>query len=127
MGPAPLSGLPSWPKSSWDIKSPPWTVGKGDQEEYRDAAKLWQTFHNALPDSISNEIPTALQAVCLKSQLFGRAKDRYSGVSDPQLMEANAIHVIVGQIYQKDALSVGVRPIEHLIKSGTLVAVTMRP
>lgn len=106
MGPALTSNLPSRPKFFWDAKSPPWTDGKGDQEEYRDSVKLWQTFHNALPDSNSNMIPTALQAVCLKSQLYGRAKDLCSGISEAELVAEGAVDLLVGEIYQKDALTV---------------------
>ena len=82
MGPVPQTNLPIRPKFSWDAKSPPWTDGKRDQQEYRDAVKLWQTFHDSLPNSNSNKIPSALQAVCLKSQLYGRAKDLCSGITD---------------------------------------------
>lgn len=85
---------------------PPWTDVKGDQEEYRYAVKFRQTFHNTLPNSNSNKIPTALQAICLKSQLYGRAKDLCSGISDGQLTAEDAVNHIVGKIYQKDALSV---------------------
>ena len=106
MGLAHQLSLPSRPKFSWDVKSPPWTDGKGDQEEYRNAVKLWQMFHNTLPDSNSNQIPTALQAICLKSQLFGRAKDLCSGIPDDQLVGDDAVNLIVGNIYQIDALTV---------------------
>lgn len=106
MSSAPQASLSSRPKFSWDAMSPPWTDGKGDQEEYRDAVKLWQTFHNRLPESNSNKIQAALQAVYLKSQLYVRAKDLCSGISDSQLTEENAVDLIVGKIYQKDALSV---------------------
>lgn len=107
MGPAPQNkDLPSRSKFSWDAKSPPWTDGKGDQVEYRDAVALWQTFHNALPDNNRNKIPTALQAICLKSQLFERVKDLCSGVTDEQLVSEDAVSLIVGQIYKRDDLSV---------------------
>ena len=106
MGPAPQSNLLSRPKLSWDVKSPPWTDGKGDQEEYRNAVNLWQTFHNTSPDSNSNKIPQALQAIFLKSKLFCRPKDLCSGISDDQLVGNNAVNLIVGNIYQRDALTV---------------------
>lgn len=106
MGPAPQSGLLFRPEFSRDAKSPPRTDGKGNQGEYRDAVKLWQTFHNALPDSNSHKILTGLQAVCLNPQLNERAKDLCSGISDSQLREENAADLINGNIYQRDALSV---------------------
>lgn len=101
MGPQPSSNLlPSRPKFSWDSKSPPWTDGKGDQEEYRDAVRLWQTFHKALPVNNKNKIPDEIQAICLKSQLCGRAKDLCSGITDEQLVGENAVALLVGQIYK---------------------------
>lgn len=106
MGPAPRNNLPSRPKFSWDAKSPPWTDGVGDQEEYRDAVHLWQMFHDALPDSNSNKIPLALQAICLKSQLYGRAKDLCSGISSQQLKGNGAVDLLLGTVYQRDALTV---------------------
>lgn len=42
-------------------------------------------------------------------------------------MEANAVDLIVRQIYQKDALSVVSEAYRSFDNSGTLVAVTMRP
>lgn len=106
MGPAPHFNLPSRLKIFWDAKSPLWTNGKGDQEEYRNSVKLRQTFHNALPDLNINKIPTALQAVCLKSQLYCRAKDLCSGIADNELTKEVAVNLIVCYIYQKDPLSV---------------------
>ena len=106
MGPSPHFNLPSRLKFFRDAKSPRWTDGKGDQQEYRDAVSLCQTFHNKMPDSNSNKIPTALQAVCLKSKLYGRDKDLCSGIADILLTTDAAVDLIVGKIYQKDALSV---------------------
>lgn len=105
MSPAPQASLPSRPKFSWDAKSPPWTDGKGDQEEYSDAVKLWQAFHDALPDSNSNKIHTALQAVCLKSKVCVQAKDLCSGVTESELTGEGAVNLIVGKIYRKYDLS----------------------
>ncbi len=108
MGPgeAKMSNLPSRPKFNWDIKSAPWTDGKGDQTEYKDAVKLWQSFHDQLPDGNNNKIPVALQAICLKSQLFGRAKDLCAGITSDQLNGIEGVNRIVNAIYKRDALSV---------------------
>ena len=106
MGPAPNSSVPSRPRFSWDAKSAPWTDGKGDQEEYFKAVKLWQAFNDALPDRNSNKIPTGLRAICLNSQLYGGAKELCSGISDEQLLTTEGVKSIVDCIYQRDALSV---------------------
>ncbi len=106
MGPAPANNVPTRPKFSWDAKSAPWTDGKGDQEEYQKSVKLWEAFHNALPDNNSNKIPSNLRAICLKSQLYGRAKDLCSGIADESLLDADGVQKIVHCIYQRDALSV---------------------
>lgn len=67
---------------------------------------MWQTFCNALPINNNNNIPAALQAVCLKSHLYGRAKDLCSGITDAQLVGEESVALIVGAIYKRDALSV---------------------
>ena len=69
------SDLPKRPRFSWDIRSVPWTDGKGDQEEYVNAVRSWSSFHNKLPDSNSNKIPKSLRGIMLHSHLYGRAKD----------------------------------------------------
>lgn len=47
-----------------------------------------------------------MQAVCLKSQLYVRAKDLCSGISEAELVVEGAGNLLVGEMYQKDALSV---------------------
>ena len=69
------SELPKRPKFSWDLKSAPWTDGKGSQEQYAEAVELWKLYHDSLADGTSGKIPKKLQGVILKSQLYGRARD----------------------------------------------------
>lgn len=106
MGPAPQNHLPFRPLFSWDSKTAPWTDGKGDQEGYFKSVKLWNAFNDALPDNNSTKIPTRLRALCLKSQLFGRAADLCSGIDDESLTTTEGVKLIVDCIYQRDALSV---------------------
>ena len=95
MGPAHQNLLPSRPKFSWDSKTAPWTDGKGEQEGYHKSVKLWNAFNDALPNSNSNKIPKALRAICLKSQLFGRAADLCSGIDDASLTTDDGVKRIV--------------------------------
>ena len=67
--------LPKRPRFSWDIRSVPWTDGKGNQAEYVDAVKSWSSFQDKLPDSNSKKIPIVLRGIMLQSHLYGRAKD----------------------------------------------------
>ena len=67
---------------------------------------MWEAFNDALPDSNNNKIPAGLSAICLKSQLFGRAKDLCSGITNAQLLGDDGVKLIVESIYQRDALSV---------------------
>ena len=101
-----VSLLPSRPKFHWDVKSPPWTDARGDQLEYKNQVDLWKHFHDSLPNNNSNKIPSNLQAICLKSQLFGRAIDLCSGITNTELSSEDGVSKIVNAIYQRDGLSV---------------------
>lgn len=87
------------------MRSPPWTYGTGDQKEYQDSVLLWKQLHNALPVNNSNKIPIALQAVVLKAQLFGRAKDMTAIVTTNQLVGDEGLNHLLKAIYKRDALT----------------------
>ena len=67
--------LPTRPKFSWDLKSVPWTDGKGPQDQYAEAVSIWKLYHDSLLDETPGKIPENLQSVLLRSQLFSRARD----------------------------------------------------
>ena len=98
--------LPSRPKFSWDTRNPPWTDGRGNQEEYARAVTQWATFQDGLPDSNSNKIGIPLRGICLIAQLFGRAKDLCMGLTAEQLASSDGVKLIVSTIYQRDPISV---------------------
>ena len=60
MGPG---NAPSRPNFHWDLRNPPWTDGRGPQEQYFNAVKLWKQFHDQLPEGNSNKIPSRLQGL----------------------------------------------------------------
>ena len=99
------SSLPSRPRFSWDLKSVPWTDGKGSQEEYASAVMLWSALHDKLPDSNSNKIPLELRGIMLQSQLYGRAKEICKKVSDSEIQSAGGARAILNAVYKRDALS----------------------
>ena len=101
----PAESLPSRGRFQWDLKSPPWTDGRGNQENYVKAVSLWVEFHNALPESNSNKVPQTLQGLMLKSQLFGRAADLASKVSNEELRSADGAMKIARAVHKVDALS----------------------
>lgn len=68
--------------------------------------RLWQTFHDTLHAANSKTIPTQLQAICLKFQLFGRAKDLCHGIRNAQLAGEDDVNSILTAIYKSDALLV---------------------
>lgn len=74
--------------------------------EYKNQVALWKNFHDSLLVNNSNKIPENLQAICLKSQLFGRAIDLCSGISNTELSSDDGVSKIVNAIYQRDGLSV---------------------
>lgn len=97
--------LPKRPKFSWDMKSAPWTDGKGDQEEFSRSATLWEAFHDKLPDSNSNKVPKTLCGIVLQSNLFGRAKDLCKKVPDIEIQSENGVAAIVKVIHKRDLLT----------------------
>ena len=109
MGPDHVAGgsndHPKRPRFSWDMKTAPWTDGKGDQDEYASAVALWQAFHDKLPDSNSNKIPKELRGIILMSNLFGRAKDLCKKIPDQEIQSDTGVDAIVKAIYKRDPLS----------------------
>lgn len=106
MGPAiTQSELPKRPKFSWDIKSVPWTDGRGNQEEYANSVALWSAFHEKLPNNNSNKIPSELRGIMLQSQLFGRARDLVKKIDDEVIHSPDGAYAIVKAIHKRDALS----------------------
>ena len=97
--------LPGRARFQWDMRSPPWTDGRGNQERYLEAVQLWKETHDALPDSNSNKVPKTLQGIVLKGQLFGRARDLGSKVSDTDLRAPNGAITLAIAIYKIDPLS----------------------
>lgn len=69
-------------------------------------------YHCGEDSTIHSRITTPIRfilhckAPCLKSQFYGRVKDLCSGVTDDQLAGENALSLIEGAIYYRDALSV---------------------
>ena len=98
--------LPMRPKFSWDLKSAPWTDGKGSQEQYAEAVSLWKLYHDTLPDNTSGKIPKKLQGIVLKSQLYGRARDLARSVPQEMLVSDDGSQAIVDAVHKRDGLSV---------------------
>lgn len=65
---------------------------------------MWKQFHDALPANSSNKIPSNIQGSCLKSQLFGRAIDLFSGITGEKLSGENDGDVVRIAVYKRDGL-----------------------
>lgn len=74
-GPGQEKSLPTTPKFTWDLKTVPWTDGRGDQEEFSNAVDKWAAFHDSFKDSNSNKIDKSQRRLIIHTQLFGRAAD----------------------------------------------------
>ena len=98
--------LPSRPRFAWDSKSPPWTDGIGNQERLKSAVADWTEFHNSLPDGNTNKLEPNIQALVLKSQLYGQASDLCAELTTEELKSEDGVNHIVNTIYQRDALNV---------------------
>lgn len=96
---------PLRPKFSWDVRSAPWTDGRGDQEQYLEKVLLCKEFHDTLPENNSNKIIPQLQGIMLKAQLVGRARDLGAKVSMEELKLCDGAITLGHSIYRVDALS----------------------
>ena len=97
--------LPKRPRFSWDIRSVPWTDGRGKQEDYVSAVRSWSAFHAKLPHSNSNKTPKILRGIMLHSRLYGRAKDLCKEIPFPEISSADVVSKICKRLYRKDALT----------------------
>lgn len=70
-----MNDFPKYPRFSWDPRSVPWTNEKGNLEYYDSAVNSWEYFHDKLPDSKINKIPSSFRGIILHSHLYRRAKD----------------------------------------------------
>lgn len=98
--------LPSRPKYAWDMRNAPWTDGRGDQSDYSIAVKQWKAFHDKLPPSNSNKIPSDLQGIILQSQLYGRAKDLCKALTDTEVQSDDGPYKIIKAVHKRDPLAV---------------------
>lgn len=94
------------PKYSWDLKSPPYTVGKGPQDDYADAVERWSDFHDLLEEKNPNRIAHNLRGTMLWSQLPGRVRDSARKIPESVLLSPNGSKAIVASVHRRDPLSV---------------------
>jgi len=105
MGPG-EKDLPSRPKFTWDLKSVPWTDGRGDQEGFAKQVEKWAAFHDSLEDSNGNKIKKAQRGLVLHTQLYGRAADRARHMNIEDLQKDDAVDKIVECVHKRDPLTV---------------------
>ena len=98
--------LPKRPRFSFDIRSVPWTDGRGNQEDYVSAVRSWSTFHAKLPDSNRNKVPKGLRVIVLQSHLYGWAKDLCKEIPFAEISSANGVDKTCNCLYKKDDLTV---------------------
>ena len=65
MGPGNSHNLPLRPKFAFDLKNPPWTDGRGNQESYYSNVVLWKSMHDKLPPGHGIKIDPQLQGIVL--------------------------------------------------------------
>ena len=98
--------LPKLPRFPWDIRSVPWTDGKGSQEDYVSAVQSWSSFHNRLPTTNNSKIPIGLRGIMLHSHLYGRAKDICKNIPLAKIESNDGVDAICYALHKRDALSV---------------------
>ena len=101
----PENKLPARPRFSWDMRTAPWTDGKGKQEEYKEAVELWCAFHDALDEKCPNKLQKGVRLIILRSQLFGLAKDLGKKIDMKTVKSDGGPAAIVKAVYKRDTLS----------------------
>lgn len=96
---------PSYPRLSWDRCNCPWTDGRGDQEPYATAVKVWSSYHEALSDANSNKISKTFRGYTLRAQLFDRAVYLCLLIPLEILQSEDGEDAIVKCLYEGDPLS----------------------
>ena len=92
---------PKRPKFSWEIRSVPWTDGRGDHAEHVDIVKSWWWFHDKLPDSNRYKIPNKLRGILLQSYLYGCAKDLCKDLLFEEIESEDEVDKICNTLYKK--------------------------
>lgn len=69
------NGTQNRPRFTWDIKSVPWTDGKGGQLQYAKYVRRWSAFHDNLDETNSNKIKKKNRGIVLLSNLYLHALD----------------------------------------------------
>lgn len=65
----------------------------------------------------SNNIPPSLQGIMLKSQLFGRAVDLGSQVSEKELTDTDGAIILAKAVYKTDSMSKITTTFRHISTS----------
>lgn len=107
MGPLSKSSTPSRPNFDWDIRTSPWTDGRGIQDGNVRSVILWeQLLDGKLPSENFKMFCAYLRGVCLKSHLFGRALDLCFGIPDYFISSEGGVAGIVSSVHKLDGLLV---------------------
>lgn len=90
----------------WDMRSVPWTDGRGPQDEYADAVERWCDFHDLLEDKNPNKIPPKLRGTMLWAHLSGRVKDFAKKIPREILLSEDRSKAFFAALHRSDPLSV---------------------
>lgn len=92
-------------KFYWDLRSAPWTDGRGPQDEYADEVDRWCDFHDMLEEKNPNRIPPELRGTMLWEHLSGSAKDCARKIPRDILMSEDGPNAFVDAVHRRDPLS----------------------
>ena len=93
--------LPKIPRFSWDIRQFARNDGKGSQEYYVNAVKIWSFFHNRLPEINANKMPTGLRGIMFHSHLYGLAKDLCKYIPFPEIESDDGVEKNIQSLAQE--------------------------